>query len=102
DREQVAVQVDGAAAAAAGRTGAGRVRAVAHRRVVAEHAVEHHPGNADAAEGTAVGAHPAEPGTAAERAGHDVDGQAVVLAEHPDRGAAEVRSGRLAAVADEP
>ena len=49
DGEQVAVEVDRAAAAAAGRAGPGRVGAVADRRVVAEHAVEHHPRHADAA-----------------------------------------------------
>src|SRR5258708_35461755 len=52
----VAAVVDGAAAAAATRAGPGRVRAVADGLVVRHHAVQHHPGDADAAQRAPVAA----------------------------------------------
>src|SRR5260370_42294145 len=77
---QVAVGVDGRAAATARAAGAGRVGAPADGLVAGHDAVEDHPGHPDAAESAAVGAD-----TTAERAAHDVDRQVVVLAPRPDR-----------------
>src|SRR5581483_4532341 len=95
-RVPVAVGVDGTAAAAARRARLGWVGTAADGPVVGQHAVEHRPGDPDAAQCAAVGAH-----TAAERAARDVDGPVVVLAERPDGRAAEVGAGGVAAVAQE-
>jgi hypothetical protein len=100
-REPVAVGVDGTAAAAARRARPRRVGATAHRRVVAEHAVEHDPRHADAAQRPAVRAGPAQAGCAAERAADDVHRQALRLAEDAHGGAAEVRPRPVAGVAEE-
>src|SRR2546421_2887854 len=101
DREEVAVEVDGAAAAAARGTALRRVGAAADGGVVAHDAVVDGPRDADAAQRAAVGADAALPGGAAERAVHDVDRQVVRLAERADGRAAEVGTGLVAPVADE-
>src|SRR5690606_10736027 len=100
--EVVAVGVYRATAATAGGALPGRVGSVADRLVVAQHAVEHYPRHPDAAERAAVRARPALARLAPEGAAHHVDRPALVLAEDPDRGPAEVRAGGVAPVAYEP
>src|ERR1700722_7377277 len=95
-RVVVAVVVEGAAAAAARGAGLSRVSAVADGAVAGEGAVPHHPGHPDAAQGAAVGAH-----AAGEGAAGDLDGPVLVLAQRPDGGPAQVRTGGIAAVGGE-
>src|SRR5688572_6312541 len=99
--ETVAVGVDRAATAAAGRTAAGGVGARAHGPVVADHGVEHDPRDTDAAQRAPVRADAALAGGAAERAADDVHRVVAALVEHADRGTAEVRARAVAAVAHE-
>src|SRR6185312_6790570 len=83
------------------RAGLCWVGAVADGLVVVEEAVEHRVGDADAGEAASVRALAAEAGATAEGAVHHVDRLIVVLAEHADGGAAEVRARRVADVVEE-
>src|SRR5207244_6550408 len=69
-REQVAIVVDGPAAAAARGAAAGRVGAPADRVVERHDAVEHHPRHLDAAQRANVGAGTALSAGAAAGAAH--------------------------------
>jgi hypothetical protein len=89
---RVAVIVDGAAAAAARRTGLGRIGAVPDGAVVGKQAVDDGPRDTNAADGAAVGSTVAVSVGPAEGAVDDIDGQALVLAEHPDGAAAHIRA----------
>ena len=95
-RHRVAVVVDRAAAAAAGRARPRRIRASADGAVVGEAAVEHRPRDPDAAQRGAVGAHVRD-----EAAAHHVHRPAVVLGQGADAGPAQVGPRRIAAVARE-
>src|SRR4029077_14673748 len=95
DLEVVGVTVGvGCPAAATTRgSGAGRVGAVADGLVAGHEAVQHGPGNPDAAQRPAVGANAATEGAV----GH-VHRTVLVLAERPDGRTAEVGPGGVATV----
>jgi hypothetical protein len=96
ERHLIPVVVDRAAAAAARSAGLGGVGADADGAVGEEAAVQHRPGDADAAQRAAVAAH-----VGGEAAVDDVYGKVVVLRQRPDGSASDVRSITLAAVAGE-
>ncbi len=68
-------------AAAAQRVGIGRVASKADSLVVGEHAVEHGPGHADAADPSAIRTHVAQFRRPAKRAVDDIRGERIVIAE---------------------
>src|ERR1700729_2774682 len=90
------IGVNGAAAAAPGCAAVSRVGSPADGLVVNEPAIENVPLDADAAQGSAVGA-----AATAERVVGDVDGAVLVLGERTDRAPAEVGTEGVAAVVDE-
>src|SRR5690606_26802047 len=94
--EAIAVGVDRPATATARRAAPRRVRSPADGLVVADHAVEHDPGDADAGQRAAVGTLTALPSSATEGALDDVHRPVLELVEDPDGGAAHVRPGRVA------